>query len=423
MRNISIALLGVFIACSLNLTAQDVVPKLSADIIPSDCSGVTGSIDHTVTFPGNFIFLNEDTKLSVPSLSFVGKRSFSIEGRIRVSEGAAAFKARNYVALFGQKNTVSLGFRNGKLACKLETNAGAIVYTEDGAEPDKNIFPTDGDWHHVALRGNGNKIELLIDGAVVGEKAMAYSSLSSVGSTESITIGDDVWGQAGEAFKGEIERISCWEKYLTDADFTALNLQEVSAISKDAAGLLVAYNVNKAQEGKLIATGPAGGDSYDIVSRKVKMEVTVEKFAWKGPNGVILTEDISSSRNGSYIYYLYYFKEGIRKNLSKTYVIPLIEDLEVSIEGDNFYGCEGKEVKVNTLIKGGLESKSYEWILGYEWEAETIVGTATGFVSPSGFVGSKPIKLKVVSGVCEKRTEVSSVDIGKAIKTNAIRRK
>lgn len=424
MRNMRLVLFVAFLLSFVNIDAQDITPEFSAEITPSDCSGKTGAIDMTVKFPGNFIILDKDTKLSVSNLSLVNKRAFTLEGRIKVTEDDASFVARSYIALFGQKNSVSLGFRNGKLACTVNTNEGIIEYIEDSSNPGKNLFPTDGNWHHVALRGDGNKIELLIDGVVVGMQAKVYSNLIISGSLEAITIGDDVWGQTGEAFKGEIERISFWEKYLTGTDITNLKLTQVSSITKEIVGLLAAYNIDMATGSKLLATTSIEGfDLNALSSGSLKRMIDRVDYEWSG-SGIInkYVEDIENLGPGGYTANIYYMVSGVYYTSSNTFRVGLNNNLKASIIGEIFYGCEGEEVNINTSVSGGVAAKSYMWKLvggGFDY----IPGTDKSFIAPTGYVGGKAMQLIVRSGVCTKETDVKTLILSKEIKTNSISRK
>ncbi len=184
-------------------------PDITGVISHCDCSGNNGSIDISMEGYETFIKFDGTTDVKIGGFDYVGKTNFTIEGRIRVSEENYSFSTRKFISLFGEDNTVEFGFINGKLSCYIATEGWAQTF--EGTKQ----YPNDGQWHHVAVRGDGSKIELLVDGDVKDTFSKSYSKLKvDSGGAKDILVGDGVWGQSNEAFKGDIARLAFWEKYL-----------------------------------------------------------------------------------------------------------------------------------------------------------------------------------------------------------------
>ncbi len=100
-----------------------------------------------------------------------------------------------------------------------------------------------------------------------------------------------------------------------------------------------------------------------------------------------------------------------------------MNDLEVNIQDTEGTACSGDLLYLSTETKGGIDDKTYSWIITEGPDTSTIIGTSTSFEVPLDFTGNKKVILRVYSGVCVKESKPINVNIHKKIKTNAITHK
>lgn len=389
-------------------------PILTAVVTDSDCSGNSGSIDLSIENFDTYIEFNGSTDVTIGGFDFVDKRDFTIEGRIRVNEDNASFSSRKFISLFGEDNTVEFGFINGKLSFYVATDGW--VHTFYGT----SVYPNDGEWHHVAIRGDGSKIQLLVDGLVVNTYTKSYNSLRvDSGGAKDILVGNGVWGQSNEAFKGDISRLAFWEKSLSDTEIASL--QGATWLTGEEDGLISAYNINRRDGNTLIAVGPESQDGT-LSNPTIQWKSWVESYSWTGPDGYSKgdVQDILHLKPGDYTVTVRY-ESGELHTSSESFTVNQINDLQVKMLDPSAVSCEGQQLNIVTEIKGGIIDKKYTWIVFEGSDEVDVIGTNDSFDVPYNLLGDKSIKLKVQSGVCDKVSNDIPITIHKKIKTRVIK--
>lgn len=383
-------------------------PYLDAEITNSDCSK-NGGIDISLRGIFRYMIFEGNDKIDFTQQLFEGKSNFCMEGIFRITEDFSIFQSRSYVSLFGQNNCIGLGFKNGKPSFYLNTDKFSIE-RESG-----NLFTDDGNWHHIAYRGNGTTIDILIDGVVIYTytEPTGYGNLISAGMTNAISIGNNVWGNGSEDFIGHIRTVSFWDKPLTNAEIN--NIMN-SSPSGNEMGLLAAYNPESRESGKIPAV-----KGEDGIFNGVEWSDNGYIFTWKDSEGNIISnnEDIFSLDSGSYTINVDYSVD-CNFTLNKTYSVKLTNNLTVSISSSDTTGCDGREININSSITGGVGNNVYVWEIsnGAVWDTIPDEDTATYLSSYN--LGKESVRLKVTSNICTSISEPLKFNLNTNIDTKTI---
>ena len=171
-------------------------------------------------------------------------------------------------------------------------------------------------------------------------------------------------------------------------------------------------------------TGESG--AIDLSIDNINSNIEIESFSWTGPNGYSKegSEDIINLKSGLYTVTVKYDYAGyFTSSINKTFEVKQLNDLEVNILDTEGTACSGDLLYLSTETKGGIDDKTYSWIITEGADTNTIIGASTSFEVPLDFTGNKKVRLKVQSGVCVKESKPINVNIHKKIKTNTITHK
>ena len=218
------------------------------EVTPTNCDEPTGKIKAIMKNHYTYVRISKNNHLTLPRPVCNGLKEFTVECLFRFTNHYTTQNQLNssrYTALIGQDNTLECGFRYGKPAfyvtfTKTNNSPGFVDFTC----PNPKRWIIDNNWHHFAVRGDGNKIELIIDGVIEHTEIVSYKRLRVDGVTKNPTVGDKVWGSTQEkAFNGYIARFSFWNRALTNQELNAM--RDDILLSNDDQGLITACNVDR----------------------------------------------------------------------------------------------------------------------------------------------------------------------------------
>jgi hypothetical protein len=213
------------------MTIFSLLPVPVGTVTQASCLGGTdGAI--TITNMNNAVKLiaaeNDYIDLGSPLLSNRG--AFTIEGWINFN--TADITGR--MSLFGQNDAIEFGFQSST-KFELWTQATGVVTADVPAS-----FG-DGNWHHIAVTGNGSSIKIYLNGVSVTVTGGNNITSNYGSSAFSAKIGSGVYNSAGNSFTGQILKTGIYN--------TALSAQSVSSLaigpttySGYEAGIIAGYN-------------------------------------------------------------------------------------------------------------------------------------------------------------------------------------
>jgi hypothetical protein len=226
--------------------------------------GLTSSGDHFPLFNGvNYFEADNYTGVS-------GTTSRTIEAWIKTTVGDKEIVSWGS-DISGQKWVFRL---NNVGQLRLEVNGGFNVGTSD---------LRDGNWHHVAMRFQGNNtntIQFFVDG--VQETISSTGALAiNTGSAYKVRISR---GVNNRYWDGEIDEVRIWDTYITPTTMTDWNRRKLDATHPNYANLQAYYNMNQNSGNTL---SDASGNGNDMTG--------VNGFQWDYIRGDKLFKDFEET--------------------------------------------------------------------------------------------------------------------------------
>jgi len=260
--------------------------KLSAIVLDNDC-GIEnkGEIDLTVDtgLSASLDFTNTNQPVDLNNNFLSDRGAFTLEGWVKFSANMSSGQH----SFFGQNDVIEFGFESGSLTC-WTAQAGNVKYTI-------NNYPTDDEWHHVAVVGTGSSLSLYIDGVL--KVSRNHTSVSSYGSSNySVKIGAGVWDatKTNDPLNGEISVVRFWNVARTSTEISEGRFVKMTG---SESGLLAAYRLDEAVGDKITGVGSevtTVNFPTDIVWNTYPSQYT---FEWTtGSND----EDIKNLNTGTY---------------------------------------------------------------------------------------------------------------------------
>ena len=260
--------------------------KLSAIVLDNDCgSDNQGEIDLTVDagLSASLDFTNTNQPVDLNNNFLSDRGAFTLEGWVKFTANMASGQH----SFFGQNDVIEFGFENGALTCWTR-RAGNVKYTITN-------YPTDGEWHHVAVVGTGSSLSLYIDG--VQKVSRNHTSVSSYGSSSySVKIGAGVWDatKTNDPLNGEISVVRFWNVARTSTEISDGRFIKMTGSEP---GLLAAYRLDEAVGNQV--TG-VGSDATTVnFSTAIVWDTYPSQYAYTWTTGSN-NEDIKDLNTGTY---------------------------------------------------------------------------------------------------------------------------
>lgn len=366
---------------------------------------------------------------------------FTMEGDIRLTEDIS--RIRRTVGVFGLDNILEFGFRDGR-------PAAYISYIDPSGRRRSYDFnsnyymPNDHQWHNMAVRSTGDKMEILIDGNVYisGSKPFKRLTSDNAGFNTNLTIGAKVWNTRDRGLNGDVARVSFWNRALSNdelRDFRA------SPPKGDERGLLAAYNLDVRDQNRLLPTVPPGMSDAE----RKKCIGAISGAQWSDKVNYVLNKKngsiydkiregdgtravVTGLVSGDYQFIATY-DAGECQEVTDPKEFTLTSTYELGAEIDITQGrnlCEGDEITLN-VVKDTGGSNLVGVSLKYQWE---VSGDLTNYVEIPGAtskhvrhdVGSGKnayrVHIETSDGVCKANSDYVSVSSNKKIVTKPIKR-
>lgn len=366
---------------------------------------------------------------------------FTMEGDIRLTEDVS--KLRGTVGVFGLDNILEFGFRNGKPAAYISFMPP--TGRRQSYDFDSNyVMPNDHQWHNMAVRSTGDKMEILIDGNVYisGTKKFDHLTSDNAGFNTNLTIGAKVWNTSDRGINGDVARVSFWNRALSNDE---LRNFRASPPKGDEIGLLAAYNLDVRDQNRLLPTVPAGMSDAD----KEKCIGAISGAQWSDKVNYVLNKKngsiydkiregdgtravVTGLVSGDYQFIATY-DAGECQEVTDPKEFTLTSTYELGAEIDITQGrnlCEGDEITLN-VVKDTGGSNLVGVSLKYQWE---VSGDLTNYVEIPGAT-SKHVRhdvgfgkntyrvhIETSDGVCKADSDYVSVSSNKKIVTKPIKR-
>jgi len=133
--------------------------------------------------------------------------AFSMAGWVQI--GTTTF---NRTGLFGQNDAIEFGFIN---------NTTVQIWTPGGGSLNVTHNFQIGEWHHIAVVGDGSNLRIYFDGVLQGTGGTPTSSYGS--SSYGFNIGGGgVFDATGNFFNGLIDEVAVWTRALSQAEITQI---------------------------------------------------------------------------------------------------------------------------------------------------------------------------------------------------------
>ncbi|MGB5990610.1 MAG: LamG-like jellyroll fold domain-containing protein [Marinifilaceae bacterium] len=373
-------------------------------------------------------------------------KAFTMEGDVRLKEPVSSL--RGLVGVFGIDNVLEFGFRNGRPAAYIsfERTSGGEGRFDFNSRFD---MPNDGEWHNMVVRSNGSKMQILIDGNEYAAESKPFLRLlpDQPSDPHNLTIGAKVWRQSDRGLKGDISRVTFWNRALTNDELRNLRANPPKG---NESGLLAAYNLDIRNETKLFPTLPPGASASRIdectgiiTGAQWSDKVSYELYQKKGSparNVLVASGNTNSAvvrglREGTYQFIATY-DAGECSEVITTAPFSLISSHNIGAEiavNDKNNLCEGKELIFNiTKTTGGSSTPGVTF--KYKWEACT---DAVNYVEiPTTTPPSPPVlrhnvpagrssyrvHVETSDGSCAANSLPIDVSVNKKISTKPIKR-
>jgi len=401
---------------------RDVSDLLDGDITHIDCDHNKGEIDLSLLGGDRYITLtkNDNIVFTQPVLNS-SIRDFTVEIQVRLDDTSTELANRGTVGLIGQDNTLEFGFRQGAPSFYLYTNRGAVDHQTSTKKIDD-----DNQWHQLVVRGNGSKVEMLVDGNVWFLKNFTtpYTALKADGSGvfQPISIGQKVWGStAGKGINGDVGRATYWKRCLSNTELSQLR-QGILAPETDN-DCLAAYSLHEKEAGKLPALK---GEDGTFSSTNIQWS-NLYTCTWRNSSGAVIStsDDLINVDPGHYFVSVVYDPRDCALDpLNKEYVITNKKNLSTSIIGEDRI-CEGDQYSITTIPSGGsiLSTTKYT----YQWQEyktnswQNILGAVSNkYTGQTNILDTHRYRVVVKSGLCNVNSVEKQVNIEQKIKTQPI---
>lgn len=388
-----------------------------------NCDDAAGVAE--VIINGGWRYLTFDgttrTIVNMPTRFLDNLKAFTMEGDIRLTEDVSSLNG--LVGVFGIDNVLEFGFRNGRPAayiCYDKPVRGSGVFDFNSAF----LMPNDHEWHNMVVRSDGSKMQILIDGNEYAGESKPIKRLKPdrLDRLHNLTIGAKVWRQDDRGLRGDISRVSFWNRALTNDELRNLRANPPKG---NEAGLLAAYNLGIRNETKLFPTLPAGASSARIdectgiiTGAKWSDKVEYELYEKKVPptRDVLIKKGNTNSavvtglREGTYQFIATYDAGECQETVT-TAPFSLISSHNLGAEidvNDKNNLCEGEELIFNvTKTTGGSSTPGVTF--KYKWETCT---DAINYVKiPTTTPPSPPVlRHNVPAGKSSYRVHVETSD-------------
>jgi hypothetical protein len=231
------------------MTIFPLLPQPAATILDASCSSASdGSI--TITNMKNdvkFIAADNDG-INLPNSILSNRSAFTMEGWIK-------FKASDITArmsLFGQNNAIEFGFSSSSTFECWTSATGALTATFNPA-----VLGNE-QWHHIAVTGDGTRIVIYADGAVLATST-AHNVSNYGTSTFTTKIGSRVFDDIStQPFTGEVLKVGFYNTALSASRVNSLAFGPTTYSGVEA-GIIAGYNFFDGS-GMILTSTPAGNN-------------------------------------------------------------------------------------------------------------------------------------------------------------------
>lgn len=401
---------------------KNISVSLEGDITHIDCDNNKGDID--ISLIGGYRYItttNNDNIVFAQPVLTPAVKDFTLEILVRLDDTSAQLDTRGTVGLIGQDNTLEFGFRQGAPSFYLYTDRGAVDHQTSAKKIDD-----DHQWHQLVVRGDGGKVEMLVDGNIWFSYlfSVAYTSLRSDTGTNfnPISIGQKVWGDVGgRGFNGDIGRATFWKRYLSKDELSQLRQGTLPIETDD--DCLAAYTLHNRVNGKLPSL--KGEDGVFSSSRIIWSDTYT--CTWTYPDGTSSTaEDLINADAGVYRLHVEYDPRDCSiVPLDKTFEIEDKKSLKATITGID-EKCQGDTFTLNAEAINGSSTASPQYT--YQWQKYTsswqnIAGAnSSSLTSKSSSLGENKFRVIVNSNFCNDISTEKIIYIREAISTQEISR-
>lgn len=395
-----------------------------------NCEDASGSIEAIVkggwrylTFDGTFSSIVELPKQFLNNLS-----AFTMEGDVKLNENVSGMP--EYVGAFGIDNVLEFGFRNGKPAAYISYYTGTINSKRKVSfdQTASSLFPNDRQWHNMVVRSDGSKLEILIDGNIVASDSRNFLYLTpDAAGVHNVTIGSRVWNQNDRGLKGDVSRVSFWNRALSNTELRELRGNPPTPSSS---GLIASYSLDVRDENFLYAVVPnaENAEEYTGIIRNAQWSDKILYVLEKKINGKYEIIKTGSTRNtiigdlseGDYKFNVTY-DAGECQNNAEELVFTLNSTLNLSADismeaADNI--CEGDDITLKIdEVHGGVEGQTPN----YQWMKQQEDGTFVNI--PDGVSANQIVKVDKGSNIYKVHIETKNgkcrTTITKELKKNA----
>ena len=194
--------------------------------IASDANDASGNGHDPMVVYGTLSYDNSDFQEGDRSAVFNGSTEIEYDDGTFLNEATTAKSVSVWIkptALSGTQEIFEEGGSGKGIALRLNgSNLEAQI--TNNTDPDASViasYPTDGNWHHVAMvfDGNSTRLALYIDGVLANENNSAHSSLESHSSPGGIggILGGDAFNNVatGSYFTGKMDAMGVYNTALT----------------------------------------------------------------------------------------------------------------------------------------------------------------------------------------------------------------
>lgn len=301
--------------------------------------------------------------LGSPLLS--GLSAFTLEGWIKTT-------SYNRNSFFGQDNAIEFGF----------TSTGAIELWSEGLNTNllsaTDTYPRDGEWHHIAGVGDGQRMYIYIDGKL--EVSVSHGALPTARygtSTINSVIGGYVWATGTpNFFNGQMLKVSFWNRALSATEIVNLASGPYQYSVSDN-GLIAGYNFFEGT-GTSLSRIP-GGTAGTITGSPASTWTDLCTYSWTKQGGGYTASTKNATGIGTGTYDLTVTIAGCTSN-SNSFVVA--SDGTESTAATSITGttpvCSGTQVALS-LVDGTLGTgASWRWYSGACGTNEITTGLSNG---------------------------------------------
>ncbi len=210
-------------------TDDDISPEASdicGSTVDENCNGVTDENALLLNFDGTDDYVNLGN-----TIANFGAGDFTIEFRVKTTGNTQYFLSKSSTVITDPRFSIQMDVNGRVLLLMWET--GLLNFVSFTG----NEIVNDGDWHHIALIREGDKVTLLVDGAL---------DISTSGTITDLTSNSNDWVIGYDPFyngylNGEMDEVRFWNVARSDYD---LDLLKAAVLPVPQTGLQAYYDFN-----------------------------------------------------------------------------------------------------------------------------------------------------------------------------------